>query len=228
MTGVGPDRTDSTLRHLELTNGVGPGYGGQFGSVGGAIQNLDRLTLVDCLVRGNRTRVGAALENLGNLTITDSIIRGNVGGAIANSFYTRVTITGSVIRGNTTDTEGGAIWNDEDGIISIADSVIRGNTSGLAGGGIYNGAGGKVTIVDSVIRGNTADTAAASKRGPRGGGGIWNKGRLVLEGAVITANTADAQGGGIWNGGKKGTVTLDAATSVRSNTPDDCFGTTAC
>ena len=119
MTGVGPDRTDITLRHLELTNGVGPGYGSQSGAVGGAIQNLRKLTLIDCLVRGNKTRMGAAIDNNGNLTITDSIIRGNVGGAIANSFYARVTITGSVIRGNTTGTEGGAIWNDEDGIISI-------------------------------------------------------------------------------------------------------------
>ena len=57
MTGVGPYRTDITLRHLELTNGVGPGYGSQSGAVGGAIQNLRKLTLIDCLVRGNKTRV---------------------------------------------------------------------------------------------------------------------------------------------------------------------------
>jgi hypothetical protein len=48
----------------------------------------------------------------------------------------------------------------------------------------------------------------------------------------VRDNRAD-DGGGIWNGESdfqdtSGTVTVSTDSSVIGNTPDDCYGTTAC
>jgi hypothetical protein len=190
MTGAGSESAKVVLRHLQITGGRGVGFGS--GWEGAAIQNLDDLTLIDCLVTGNKTRFGGAIDNDGVLTITDSVIRGNVGGALWNVFYGRVTITRSVIRGNTSSWPGGGIWNEEDAFLTITDSVVRGN------------------------------------RTTKAGGGIWNGGTLRLRGTKVTSNTAGRRGGGIFNDRSTGIVRLDATSSVRRNTPDDCYGTRAC
>jgi hypothetical protein len=47
----------------------------------------------------------------------------------------------------------------------------------------------------------------------------------------VMANTAGTVGGDIWNGddpNHRGKVTVRGGSSVTGNTPDDCFGTTAC
>ena len=61
------------------------------------------------------------------------------------------------------------------------------------------------------------------------GGGIGTQwGELVLVDTTITANTATQHGGGIFVVDDSTSVTLDATSSVTGNTPDDCYGTTAC
>ena len=48
----------------------------------------------------------------------------------------------------------------------------------------------------------------------------------------VTANTAGTAGGGIWNDDGPedgvGTVIVRGGSTVTGNTPDDCYGTTAC
>jgi hypothetical protein len=109
------------------------------------------------------------------------------------------------------------------GRLELVRSKVRANTSPRAGGGID--IGGTADLVDSVMVGNTA-------RHEGGGVYIHSAGVLTLIGSHITRNTAGDSGGGIFNFDDDprwaGTVTLDAASSVTGNTPDDCVGTTAC
>jgi hypothetical protein len=49
---------------------------------------------------------------------------------------------------------------------------------------------------------------------------------LALFASTITNNLATQNGGGIDNQG--GTVSLDAKSLVRNNTPNNCVGTNAC
>jgi hypothetical protein len=59
------------------------------------------------------------------------------------------------------------------------------------------------------------------------GGGIANRGSLILRDSTVTGNTSTDKGGGIFNG-SSGSVTLADGASVTANTPDDCVGTLAC
>jgi hypothetical protein len=131
--------------------------------------------------------------------------------------------------------------NDPQGIWSrgpttIIDSVVRDNAwSGIfvggqsdvtisgtqvkdhaQGGGISKAGGGTLTLDGCLISGND------------GGGITTHWGELVLIGTTITANTAARPGGGIHVVDGSTSVTLDATSSVTGNTPDDCYGTTAC
>jgi hypothetical protein len=98
------------------------------------------------------------------------------------------------------------------------DSVVRGNRAEV-GGGIWANET-DVTLVGSVVRGNSATLF---------GGGISHVfgGTLSLTSSTVTGNTAGAHGGGIDVLGD-GPVTLDAASAVTGNTPDECAGTPAC
>ena len=81
-------------------------------------------------------------------------------------------------------------------------------------------AGGTLTLEACVVAGNTS-------RGD--GGGIGARGgELRLVGTTITRNTAAGHGGGVFVEDGRTTVIIDAGTRVAGNTPDDCYGTSAC
>jgi hypothetical protein len=176
---------------------------------GGAILNLRRLTLVGSTVTRNFACVGAGIWNRGRLTVTDGVVAGN----------------------DAEDTElcgrprAGGIMNE--GILALEDSRVSGNQAILEGGGIWNSAGGKVSLLRSIVTRNEA----WNPLGNGGGGGLWNHGALTLLDSVVRDNVVsegDDRGGGIWNDEVSGSVTLDAASSVTDNIPDDCVGTPAC
>lgn len=191
---------------------------------GGGLANQagSSTTLIDSTVRGNR---GGAIANSGTLELVRSAVRRNrnyVGGGISNFRPGLVLLDDSVVSGNTATGEGaGGIFNS--GTVRLMGSRVKANTArGDAGGGIWNL--GEVTLIGSTIGGNTAGTR---------GGGIYNTGGTVeLADSTVSANTASTGGGGIWNGDGPGdvpgVVTLDGASSVTGNTPDDCVGTPAC
>jgi predicted outer membrane repeat protein len=124
-----------------------------------------------------------------------------------------MTITDSVVRGNAWG--GVFIGGKADAFIST--SRIADNRSG---GGIEKAGGGTLTLQSCLLSGNTS---------AQDGGGIdahW--GQLSLVDTTVTGNTAARHGGGIFVVDGTTTVTLDAASSVTGNTPDDCYGTPAC
>ncbi len=205
------------LRHLAMVGGAAEGYGG-------GILNYGTLTLTDSVVRGNMAMEGSGggIANLGTLTLNDSVVRGNTGyngGGILN--WGTLNLTGSVVRENrAVEGGGGGIVNVRGSTLTLTGSVVRDNRA-VEGGGIANEYG-TVTITESVVRGNRAD---------KNGGGIANSGTLTLRrSSSVTDNTAGTHGGGVWNQTEYGvrTVILRGGSSVTGNSPDDCYGTTAC
>ncbi len=84
-----------------------------------------------------------------------------------------------------------------------------------SGAGIGKNGGGTLTLEACLVSGNS-----------RGISTKW--GRLDLVDSTVTGNTAASHGGGIFVVDGTTTVTLDATSSVTGNTPDDCYGTSAC
>ena len=222
------------LRDLLISHGVGV-YDGTRGG-GGGVYNEGNVILADLVV--SRARAGedpgGAIANHGTMTIRDSVIRhsrADWGGGIGN--YGTLTVLRSRVVAN--DPQG--IWSR--GPTTITDSVVRDNAEGgifvggqsdvtisgtqvkdhARGGGISKAGGGTLTLQGCLITRNT---------GALGGGIGTHWGELVLVETTITGNTATQHGGGIFVEEDSTSVTLDATSSVTANTPDDCFGTSAC
>jgi hypothetical protein len=156
---------------------------------------------------------GAVVNNGGsNTTLTNVTIQNNTssstGGAIYNS--STLTVIGSTIGDNTAKTVGGAIYNS--GTLTIIGGTIGDNTAKTVGGGIYNRTNAILSIAGSTISGNSGSF----------GGGIENRGRLLLTNSTLSANTASS-GAGIDNSG--GTITMTGSL-VRDNiATDGTYGT---
>ena len=173
--------------------------GGDTAESGGAIRNLENLTLNDSTVSGNAASDGSSFGGgiynyVGTLDITNSTISGNTagfgGGGIIS--FGSLTVSSSTISGNTA-TSGGGIASI--GTLDITSSTINGNTAGFYGGGIYNDGSGFATVTSSTISGNSAAVAD--------GGGIHNRGAstVTVISSTISGNTAGGDGGGINNVG---------------------------
>jgi fibronectin-binding autotransporter adhesin len=215
--------------------------------VGGGVYNDGLLRMAHSTIRDNAAAEGAGgVYNIGTAALTDTIVRDNVavdgfGGGIDNR--NTLTMRGGAVRGNTSrglDRGGGGI--DNHGTLTLRDITISGNrtnefggglySSGIAdlanvvvehniadlendssgdGGGIYNSA--KLSLVRSAIISNTAAL----------GGGIGNRGELMLAVVELAGNSAAVDGGGIYNGG---TLTLRDTTlsANRANAGGDTFG----
>ncbi|MFO1540719.1 MAG: hypothetical protein ACKOTZ_09825 [Chloroflexota bacterium] len=90
---------------------------------------------------------------------------------------------------------------------------VQGGDGGIKGGGIRNN--GDLYLADSVVRQGTADR----------GGGIWNRGRLVLrENSSVRRNVARDTGGGIWNEAGGSLSMEDTARVVRNRALGDYAG----
>jgi CSLREA domain-containing protein len=142
---------------------------------------------------------GGGIINYGAITITNSILYSNtalIGGGVSNEGT--LWITNSTIFSNTAIESGGGIYNRS--TLTISDSKICSNTSsyvGYGGGGIRND--GIVNISDSNIYQNNSVGE---------GGGISNKGTLIISSNYISHNNAE-KGGGI---GNRGLVTITRST----------------
>ena len=180
---------------------------------GGAIDNLENLSLTDVTLTGNNaTNDGGAIHNTGTLTITDSTISGNTsadaGGAIDNDGATTVTITNSTISGNTAGGAAGAIDSDSGATLTITGSTISNNVTGSSGGAIDNA--GTLTITDSTLSANASTDSANGL-----GGAIQNQAgsTLTISGSTLNGNMA-AAGGAIEN---------NAAATITNSTLDGNF-----
>ncbi len=224
-----------TLRNLIIERVVGV-YDGTRGG-GGGIYNEGIVTLADSIVRRAKAGEdpGGAIANHGLMTIRDTVIRrsrADWGGGIGN--LGTLTLVGSHVAANHPE----GIWSR--GPMTIADSVVRDNAWGgifvggkvevtisgsrvednRRGGGIEKSGGGTLTLDGCLIAGNTA---------LQDGGGIETRwGQLALVATTVKGNTAGRHGGGIFVTDGSTNVTLDTSSSVRDNSPDDCFGTPVC
>ncbi len=160
---------------------------------GGAIFNVEHLTLTGCSITSCSSGSGGAIDSLGDLNIVNCNITGNLanyeGGGISVSG--KLVVQNSEISGNTTTGGfGGGIASYYD--MTITSSVISNNFASTTGGGISISRGNLV-ISNSTLSGNTAGTI---------GGGLYDKGILfpvastvTIQNSAITSNTAGTAGG---------------------------------
>jgi len=194
--------------------------GGDTNDAGSGIDSAGALTLVDTIVRHNRTpALHAAVYNTGTMSMDGaSSVRRNRGGGILNEGTLALNDTASVTRnpGNFGIKNFGALtMNDSssvrrhpfDGGIENWDTLtmngsssVRGNDGSL--GGISNVRGDVVLNASSWISGNT-------------GGGIGNLfGTVTMNGSSSLRGNRAWQGGGMYN---SGTLTMNDASSVTGN-----------
>lgn len=98
-----------------------------------------------------------------------------------------VTIRYAHVAGTGTGGWGGGIFNDHSNL-KVSRSIFTENHASGNGGAIANSEGGFLTVTGSEIKYNTAQ---------RNGGGIFNKGRTVVEETVFSYNQANTRGGAV-------------------------------
>jgi hypothetical protein len=148
-----------TLQRLTMRNGFGGAVGG------GGIGNGGTLSLIDCILTGNRAQVGGGLFNGGTVTITHTTFDGN----------------GAVLFG-------GGLFNLE-GTVTIANSTFVRNAA-ETGGGIINGLSspGMATVI--LTNTTVAQNHAFGSPSP---GGI--SGAALLQNTIIARNDFQFPGG---------------------------------
>ena len=164
---------------------------------GGAIRNLENLTLNGIAIQNNsaRNNGGGVFNDGGLLSINQSTVSGN------RALFNR----------------GGGIYT-RNGMLNITDSTVSGNQSANAGGGISSNtdlAGQITTITSSTISGNVSTGGL--------GGGLFNTdGLTVIQSSTITDNAAGAnRGSGVASRGNNATRTEVSGSIIAGNTHDD-------
>ncbi len=202
-----------TLNHSQVNDNTSAGGGGGIASGSGGGAGSSTLILKFSQVNNNTStggpRAGAGgIANGGMATISESQVNNNkapgaAGGGILN--HGTMTINHSEVNGNQAANDG--LGND--GI----------------GGGIANllfGIGGVLTINSSQVNGNSASGIGGGilEAGFNLDGTFAAGGLLALNHSQVTENTS-VSGGGIW--ATAGSPVTLKHTSIRENTPDNCF-----
>ena len=229
----------ATLANLTITGGTGQPSPLPAASIGaGGILNGGDLTLISCVITGNRALQNGSGGGILNANTGSVVLRGasvvsgnfadNEGGGIDNGG--RVTVReSSRVSENIAGDFGGGIMNS--GALTIDASTMNGNSTTFAGGAIYNRFNGTVTVQNtSIVSDNstqfeaggilnvgtlTVNSSTVSGNRASNGGGINNSGGVaILNSTTVTGNQADF-GGGIYNG--SGSVTLQSSL-VTQNT----------
>ena len=140
------------------------------------------------VVNGEVIVMDSTIEN-NNAGVTGTPNPGNGGGIhVTGTHFTRVDLRSSIVRNNQAASEGGGLWNQTNGVM-----LVR---------------------IGTEVSGNIASGDAADQ----GGGGIFSRGRLVVNAATIDGNQANGaagSGGGILN---VGAVTTIENSTVSNNT----------
>ena len=182
------------------------------------------LGLADSHVSGNASTGIVAGPGFGSSGVRAdrSIVSDNGEGGIRVG-WARLTLTDSTVSGNSATGDGGGIAGPSPipasaGGVMLTNTDVRDNHAAGNGGGIYSMA---ATLVDSTVSGNTAGASGGGiyLRNEVGGSGTFF-GRLGLTGSTVTGNTAGLLGGGIF-AEPGATFTLDDASEICGNTPDD-------
>ena len=109
------------------------------------------------------------------------------------------------------DTRGGAV-NMEDGTLTIENTTITNCSATGYGGAIYLRDGADATIKSGTFSGNrTTDSSY-------GGGFIYNRSTLTIEGGTFQNNSSAGRGGAIYNAGTSGTAAYIRGGIFEGNT----------
>lgn len=188
---------------------------------GAGICSYGNLSLLRCVVEGNRAIYGAGITNYSTMEISYCLIRDNhTLRPSAQAIYSGLGCTGS----------GGGIKNESGAWMTIKDTEIRENSSLKRGGGLFIACESTVKATSLIFEGNTSNEsgAAVHLRGDlmiddsrfidnhalNGSGGIHNQGHLDCARLVFEANSPRdylvGSGGGIYGTGEVG-ICIDTA-----------------
>ena len=170
---------------------------------GGTLVMNDGAVIQKCSVPGTYA-YGGGVHNYGTFTMNGGVISGNnaeLGGGVSNvnsTFY----MYGGVISGNNASEGGGGVFNMapearfEMSGGKISDNIVNGAAFDGGGGGVYNVNFSKFNMTGGEISGNKAIHKNY------GGGGVYNgyDSTFTMSGkAVISGNIAISDGGGVFN-----------------------------
>jgi hypothetical protein len=200
--GNGATAIDVQFTGLTLT-------AGKAADEGGAIRNVENLTLTDSTLSGNSAQFGGGLFNDGSAALTNCTLSDNstglsgASGAIYNSTAGAVTLTICTLSHNRAD-DGGGVMNFATAMLTnctLSFNDALGNFSD--GGGVYN-------LRSAVLNGCTLTFNDCGQSG----GGIFNSGSALLTNCTLAENGADV-GGGL---DSMGTSTLTNCTLTENHT----------
>ena len=223
---------DVSISGLTLTGGDVGDFDG-----GGAIRNLENLTVSSSTISGNAALNGSgggiesSYSYYGNVTVNNSTVSGNSAGDYGGGISAgNLTVNKSTITGNSSQAVGGGIFAAN---LDVNGSTISANSAGHSGGGIF---GTNVNVTASTISDNsashsgggiygsdltvTSSTISGNSAGGRGGGIYSYYGNLVVVSSTISGNSADS-GGGIYQ--YYGDLTVTSST-VSGNSAESAGG----
>ena len=166
------------IANSTIANNVADGAAGSGGgifSTAGVVRAND-----STISRNSAARAGGGVEVIdGRIALTDSLLNGNDAG---------VNVTAAP--GN-----GGALHvTGAEAVVLIDGTRVTGNTAANEGGGLWNQTGSRMIVRnDSRISTNTAIGDASTTEG----GGIYNKGQLLLTDTIFAQNSSTGVGGGL-------------------------------
>jgi predicted outer membrane repeat protein len=171
------------------------------GGTGGAVDNLDILTVNGGLVSNNSASNGGAIFNdtAGVATIGTALSGNratNTGGALYNNGGS-MAVVNAPLTSNFADDVGGAIDNVGNGQLSVTNSTLTANKATNNGGAVDNESG-TLTVTGSTFASNYAAN----------GGALANNDKLTVDGGTLAHNSA-GRGGAILND-TNGTATVTA------------------
>ena len=164
---------DSTIANNEADGAAGSG-GGIFSTAGVVRANGSTIS------RNSAARAGGGVEVIdGRIALIDSLLNGNDAG---------VNVTAAPGNG------GGLHVTGAEAVVLIDGTRVIGNTAANEGGGLWNQTGSRMVVRnDSRISTNTAIGEASTTEG----GGIYNKGQLLLTDTIFAQNSSTGVGGGL-------------------------------
>lgn len=184
---------------------------------GGAIRNLENLTVSNCVFVDNVSAGGGAIHVGGaaiggTLNVSNSVFSGNTATSAGGAIFVggSATIANCTFEGNHSDASGGALQdNSVESSITITASSFTNNTAATQGGAIFSS--GTLNVPS-----NATQTSFSTNTATTDGGALYkNSGTANLTGIDAVGNTANGLGGGILvNAGA--TVNLTEST-LRTN-----------
>ncbi len=182
------------LRDVALRNGTGAGGGG-------AVRNGGALTVLRCVLDGNRATADGGATGFG-------------GAILSNGASAELSLRDSTLSGNSATGGGGGVAAG--GTSTLANVTISGNSAGGSGGGLYTFASGHVTVDNVTIAGNAATAS---------GGGAFAESSPFIAQAPVVSNSIFAGNGAGEDPDCSGP--LNSAYDLIGNASDRCVGPSA-